>query len=116
MVPPVAQLPWVFRLPCLSSVSEVRTTGSEDTEVFFTSTVKVTGPPGSLTEVGEAVLVTVMDGATSFTVTVASSEPVAGVFSSSLTVAVAVSVSEYPALPDTVAGDEQEEEGEGGVV
>src|SRR5919197_6576031 len=109
MLPPVAQLPWVFRLPCLSSVSEVRTTGSEDTEVFFTSTVKVTDPPGSFTEVGEAVLVTVMDGATSFTVTVASSEPGTGVFSSSLTVAVAGSVFEYPALADTVAVKEKGE-------
>ena len=69
--------------PSGSSTSEVIVTGSVETDVFFTSTVNCTGPPGSGTEVGLAVFVTLIDGATSVIVTVASSSSLTGSPSSS---------------------------------
>ena len=70
-------------------------------EVFFTETVKVNVPPGSSIEVGLAVLVTSIVGATSVIVTSAVSKSVAVVSSSSVTTALTRSVATSPALPET---------------
>jgi hypothetical protein len=79
-------------------------TGSWACEVLSTCTVKVTLAPGSLTEVGSAVLLTTIDGAVSTTVTVALSLALAAAPSSSWPEAVTVSVSESPLLPLIVTG------------
>ena len=71
--------------------------------VLFTVTVKVTLPPGSTTLVGSAVLLTLIVGKTSSIVTVALSDALAALLSSSWTVAVVVEVSLSPALPEIVA-------------
>src|SRR6185295_7750278 len=78
-------------------------TGSDDTEVLETLTVKVTEPLGSFTWVGAAVLVTVIVGCTSSIATVAESESVASEppVSSSAAITVTVSVEVSPALPVT---------------
>ncbi len=72
-------------------------------EVFFTETAKVTVPPGVVTVVGVASLVTSIVGFTSLTVTVALASSETAVCSSSWPAAVTVSVSESPASPLTVA-------------
>src|SRR5215218_7789563 len=87
--------------PSGSSTSEVIVTGSVDTEVFSTSTVNCTGPPGSGTEVGSAVFVTSIDGATSVISTSASSLSVTVRWSSSCPVTVATLLCSSPAFPVT---------------
>ena len=77
--------------------------GSLALESLVNSTVKVTSPPGSGTLVGLAVLTVVMAGCTSSIVTVASSESLTGLPSSSVPEPVTVSVSVSPALPATKA-------------
>ncbi len=62
--------------------------------MFSTKKVKVTSPPVSGTDVGEAVLVTLISGATSLKSTVASSVSV-----TSLAVAVTVFIWFVPAFP-----------------
>src|SRR5919201_7014659 len=101
MVPPVEHVPWLLRSPYTLSVRSVSVTGSVDTELFFTDTVKVVAWPGSFWEAGAADLVTLMAGGALVRTTVACAESWAVVFSSSLTFAVTVSVWLFPALPDT---------------
>ncbi len=76
-------------------------------EVFSTSTVNVTGPPGSGISVGLGVLLNSMVGSTSLIVTLASSLSLRALPSSSLPLAVMVSVSMSPASPVTFALKEQ---------
>ena len=76
--------------------------------VLFTRTVKATGPPGSATLVGTAVLMTSIEDGTSVIVTTASSSSLTGFPSSSVPEAVTTSVSLYTALPVTFAVKEQE--------
>src|ERR687883_85847 len=64
------QVPRPSRSPWTSSESEVIVTGSVGPEVFFTETVKLTGPPGSSTEEGLGDFVTSIDGAASHEATV----------------------------------------------
>ena len=71
-------------------------------DVFFTATVYLTGPPGSGTLVGDGVFVTSIDDGTSVIATFAVSVSVTALPSSSLPVAVTVSVSDAPALPVNV--------------
>ena len=91
----------------MSSTSAVRVSVSTS-EVLFTTTVNVTSPPGSSTEVGLAALLSVADDGTSVIVTVASSLSLTGFPSSSMPEAVATFVSVSPALPLTNAANEQE--------
>ncbi len=100
MLPPVAHVPWPFRSPNTSSVNVSSVTASG--EVFSTSTVKVTSPPGSSIEVTPGVLVTVSVGVTSSMPTSALSSSVAVFVSLSETSAVTVSVCVSPASPVTV--------------
>ena len=100
------QVPLPFRsiatagpAPSGSSTSEVIVTGSVDTEVFFTSTVNCTGPPGSGTEVGSAVFVTSIDGATSVMSTSRRRCRVTGRSSSSCPVTVADVVVRVAGIP-----------------
>src|SRR5688572_19353717 len=76
---------------------------SDSALVLVTTTVNVTLPPGSGSEATPAVLSTLIVGATSVIVTVASSVSQAGVAgaSSSSPQAVTTSVWLVPALPDT---------------
>src|SRR5262245_49600702 len=90
-----------------TSVRFETVTGSEETDVFWIVTVKVTEPPGSWTDVGLAVFVTDSDGATSVNVTVAEPVAVAGEFSSSFAVAVTVLVCGAFTLPLTAPVNEQ---------
>ncbi len=80
------------------SASEVIVSGSA-ADVLVTVKVKVTGPPGSGRLAGSGVLVTLMVGRTSVSVTLASSVAVAGLLSSSLAVAVTTSVWLAPRRP-----------------
>ncbi len=66
IVPPVAQVPWPLRLPKSESVRVESVLAS--VELLVTETVKTTDPPVSGTDVGLAVLVTVMSGRTSIVV------------------------------------------------
>ena len=84
-------------------MSEVSVTGSTAVVGFVTTTVKVTGPPGSATSDGAAPLSTVTRGFTSTMVTSAVSFPVAVLFSLSVAVAVTVSGCFEPASPCTGA-------------
>ena len=92
----------------IASLTELIVTGSLETLVFLIVTVNVTEPPGSLTLVGVAVLLTWIVGATSSRVTTAESEAAgAAVPSSSWALAVTVSVWLAPALPLTLPLNEQ---------
>ncbi len=84
------------RVPNLSSTKLVTVTGSA--EALATVKVNATVPPDSGTEVGSAVFVTVIVGATSVYATVAVSDAVASVPSSSVAVAVNVSTCEAPTV------------------
>ena len=88
------------------STSEVIWTEST-TLVLSTRTLKAIAPPGSRMDDGLAVLVTAIDEGASLRVTVAVSESWTGAPSSSVPEAVIVSVSESPALPVTLAVNEQ---------
>ena len=91
----------------MSSSSSVRVSVSTS-EVLFTTTVNVTSPSGSSTEVGLAVLLSVADDGTSVIVTVASSLGLWVTPSLSFKVPVTVSVCESPAFPETAPTNEQE--------
>jgi len=71
--------------------------------VLSMRTVKVTVPPGSCTKVGFAVFITCIDAGKSVMSTLASSEALTGSPSSSTPVAVTVSISKSPALPEILA-------------
>ena len=71
MVRGVVQVPCPFRLPNLSSTRLVMFTGSWLLLVLLICTVYCTLPPGSVTLVGLALLLTVMDGCALVSVTVA---------------------------------------------
>ena len=71
-------------------------------DVFRTTTVKVTLPPGDCTDVGLAVFSRASEEATSVSVTVASSWSLTSSPSSSWPAAVTTSVFSSPALPVTV--------------
>ncbi len=70
---------------------------------FATSSVKLTGPPGSMSSSTLAVLVTRIEEATSVTATTAPSWALRGVPSPPTPSAVMVSVTRSPGAPETVA-------------
>ncbi len=101
-----AQSPWPSRSPWISS--ERLSMVTESTALVLSiRRVKVTGPPGSSMVSGLAVLASVMLEGVSLIVTLASSLSLRALPSSSLPLAVMVSVSMSPASPVTFALKEQ---------
>ncbi len=93
----LVQVPWVAMLPWMSSMSDVMVRASGP--MLLTTTLNWKVPPGSGRLVGLADFSTMIAGTTLVMVTVASSEAVAELSSSSTAMAVTMSVCWAPALP-----------------
>ena len=78
------------------------------TLVFATVSENVTGPPGSSSRIGLALLVTTMLEGVSRMITSALADPESALPSSSVAAAVTVSVSTSPGAPATAPLNEQE--------